>query len=175
MLTAPAQARCLRALVLASLVLVAAPGTACPQDRATESAPDSYQDLSNPLPASAQHISAGQALYDEARASGACASCHGADGDGRGPAGAALDPPARDFTCAPTMEALSDGQLFWVIAHGSGDFHVPARQAAQQLTRPGRRAPFTAMTPYRQQLSDAEIWQLVHYIRAFTARAGDEQ
>jgi mono/diheme cytochrome c family protein len=64
------------------------------------------------------------------------------------------------------MSEVSDGQLFWVIENGAGDFHLPARQGAQQVARPGRRASVTGMTSYRQQLSDAEIWQLALYIRS---------
>jgi hypothetical protein len=67
------------------------------------------------------------------------------------------------------MSALSDGQLFWITKYGSGAFHLPAQQGAQQVPRPGRRESPTAMTAYGRQLSDAEIWQLVLYLRSFTA------
>ena len=139
----------------------------CPQPRDTQAAPDTYQVLANPLAATSTNLAQGEALYRADRPGGSCASCHGTAGDGRGPAGANLVPPPRDFTCAPTMAALSDGQLFWITKYGSGAFHLPTGQGAQQVTRPGRRQNPTAMTGYGQALSDAEIWQLVLYIRSF--------
>jgi hypothetical protein len=68
------------------------------------------------------------------------------------------------------MDQLSDGQLFWITKYGSGAFHVPAAQGAQQVPRPGRRQNPTAMTGYGETLSDAEIWALVLYMRSFTAK-----
>ncbi|NHA15645.1 cytochrome c [Thioalkalivibrio sp. XN279] len=139
----------------------------CPQPRDTQRAPDTYQALTNPLAPSAENLAQGRALYQADRPGGSCASCHGSAGDGRGPAGAGLVPPPRDFTCAPTMAPLSDGQLFWITKYGSGAFHVAAGQGSQQVSRPGRRENPTAMAPYDEQLSDAEIWQLVLYMRSF--------
>ncbi|HRP35865.1 MAG TPA: cytochrome c [Gammaproteobacteria bacterium] len=143
----------------------------CPEPRTTQRAPDSYHGLANPLTPSAENIARGRELYVADRSGGSCAACHGVHGGGDGIAGQALAPPPRNFTCAPTMTALSDGQLFWVIESGSGAFHEPARQGAQQVARPGRRESFSAMTSYRQQLSDAEIWQLVLYIRSLAGTA----
>lgn len=140
---------------------------ACPQPRDTQAAPDTYQALSNPLAATAANLAHGQTLYEADRPGGSCASCHGLAGDGRSPSGANLVPPPRDFTCAPTMATLRDGQLFWITKYGSGAFHLPTGQGAQQVTRPGRRQNPTAMTGYGEALSDAEIWQLVLYIRSF--------
>jgi len=139
----------------------------CPQPRDTQAAPDTYQALTNPLAPTAANLAQGRALYLADRPGGSCASCHGTAGDGRGPVGANLVPPPRDFTCAPTMATLSDGQLFWITKYGSGAFHLPTGQGAQQVTRPGRRQNPTAMTGYGQALSDAEIWQLVLYTRSF--------
>lgn len=144
----------------------------CPQQRQTEQAPDTYMALTNPLPRSEQHIDRGRMLYEAQRAPASCAACHGADGRG-GPVGMALVPPPRNLACAETMNPLADGQLYWVIKHGSGEFHDPARQGAQQLGRPGRRAA-TSMQPFSDQLSETEIWQLVTYIRTL-AEPADEQ
>jgi mono/diheme cytochrome c family protein len=144
----------------------------CPQARQTEQAPDSYLALTNPLPRSERYIAYGRALYEAPRAPASCAACHGADGRG-GPAGMALVPPPRNFACAETMNSLPDGQLYWVIARGSGEFHDPARQGAQQLGRPGRRAA-TSMPPYSDQLSETQVWELVTFIRTL-AEPSDEQ
>jgi hypothetical protein len=56
--------------------------------------------------------------------------------------------------------------VFWVIANGSGEFHFPSRQGAQEMERPGRRTRFTAMRAHREYLSDTGIWQLILYIRS---------
>lgn len=147
---------------------------ACPQPRDTQRAPDTYQALTSPLSPTAANLAQGRALYQADRPGGSCASCHGAAGDGRGPVGAGLVPPPRDFTCAATMQALSDGQLFWITKYGSGAFHVPASQGSQQVSRPGRRQNPTAMAAYDQQLSDAEIWQLVLYMRSFLDQPAEQ-
>lgn len=169
------------ACVLAGCQIEPGPGRAaaqstgliqCPQSRHTERAPDTYQSLGNPLERTSVHLAQGRVLYEAERKGGSCASCHGRQGDGRGADGAALDPPPRDFTCAATMAALSDGQLFWIIENGSGDHHQPARQGGQRVARPGRREAHTAMSAYGRQLRDAEIWQLVLYLRTL-ARPGD--
>lgn len=150
------------------------PAGQCPEPRTTQRAPDSYYTLENPLVATAVNIARGRELYLAERSGGSCASCHGVDGGGDGPAGQALVPPPRNFTCAPTMRDVTDGQLFWVIENGSGAFHLAARQGAQQVARPGRRESFTAMTSYRQQLTDAEIWQLVLYLRSLVDSSAEK-
>lgn len=139
----------------------------CPQPRQTELAPDTYLSLTNPLPKSEYYIARGRMLYEAERKPASCAACHGSAGKG-GQAGAALVPPPRNFACAETMNALGDGQLYWVIAHGSGKFHAPARQGAQQIGVPGRRAHATSAIPFYDQLSETEIWLLVTYIRTLT-------
>jgi len=144
----------------------------CPQPRETERAPDTYQSLRNPLEPTRANLADGRALYELEREGGSCASCHGLKGDGRGPDAASLVPPPRDFTCAATMAALTDGQLFWIIEHGSGTFHRPSRQGAQQVPRPGRREAPTAMAAYGRELRDAQIWQLVLHVRS-RAQSGD--
>lgn len=146
----------------------------CPQPRATQRAPDTYQALANPLAPSAAHLARGRDLYEAERPGGSCAGCHGVGGDGRGLVAAGLVPPPRDFTCEPTMAALSDGQLYWVTRYGSGAFHLPSRQGAQQVPRPGRRESPTAMTGYAETLSEAETWLLVLYLRTFATAPGND-
>lgn len=138
----------------------------CPEPRATPRAPDSYYARVNPLPATAVNVERGRTLYLQETRQGSCASCHGAAGDGLGPAGRGLDPPPRNFTCAETMAGVPDGQLHWVIESGSGEYHAPSGQGAQRVERPGRGGPPTAMRGYGNILSSTETWQLVLYIRS---------
>ncbi len=83
---------------------------------------------------------AGRALY-----AASCTACHGAAGDGKGPAAVALKPKPTDFTAAGWFAGRSDAQLITAIRAG----------------RPG-----TAMTPFTE-LTDAEAADLVAYLRTF--------
>lgn len=137
----------------------------CPQQRDTERAPDRYYSRTNPLPVSSAHLERGRALYLKEAQPVPCAECHGLDGDGKGSSGLNQQPPPRNFTCAETMSRITDGQLYWIIASGSGEFHLPVRQGAQEIERPGRRSRFTAMRAHQDGLSETEIWELIMYIR----------
>lgn len=114
----------------------------CPPSHQTPPAPPEYVALRNPLPASRAHLAAGKKLY---RSDANCIACHGKRGDGAGVLAGQYAPPPRDFTCPPVGEPVADGQLFWVIRHGSAD---------------------TAMPPH-PQLTDAQIWQLVLHVHQF--------
>lgn len=71
-----------------------------------------------------------------------CASCHGKKGDGKGPAGAGLNPAPSSFIDESLMEILTPLQSFNTIKSG---------------------IPGTGMVPF-DQLSNEEIWSLSFYI-----------
>ena len=48
-----------------------------------------------------------------------CVTCHGEKGDGKGPAGAALNPPPRDFRTGEFKYGGSDEDLFSIISDGA--------------------------------------------------------
>lgn len=75
---------------------------------------------------------------------GSCAQCHGADADGGGPFGRSTVPPASNLVSHDTQEK-SDAELFWIIKNG---------------------VSFTAMPGYANQYQDAEIMNMVQYIRS---------
>lgn len=83
---------------------------------------------------------AGKALY-----AANCTACHGASGDGKGPAAIALKPKPGDFTAAAYWEGKTDAALGAVIRGG----------------KPG--TPMTAFT----QFSDVDVENLVVYLRSF--------
>jgi mono/diheme cytochrome c family protein len=116
----------------------------CPQARTTKKAPADFLSKMNPIPATPAHVQAGKKLFNETAKPLACMNCHGQQGEGAGPIGAALVPPPRNFTCGSTMKDISDGQLFWVIKYGS---------------------PGTGMMAF-PGLSDDEVWQIIHYLRS---------
>lgn len=47
-----------------------------------------------------------------------CVTCHGADGSGRGPAAASLNPKPRDYTDAAWQASITDEQLRTTILKG---------------------------------------------------------
>jgi mono/diheme cytochrome c family protein len=75
---------------------------------------------------------------------GSCASCHGANGDGKGVFGQTTYPPATDLTSNDAKEK-SDAELFWITKNGLS---------------------FAGMPGFGGHYSDSEIWSLVQYIRA---------
>jgi len=79
-----------------------------------------------------------------------CAACHGAEGNGKGPASGALKPPPRDFTDAELMETLSDEHLIEVISKGGAAVG---------------RSPL--MPPWEGALKAKEIRDVAAYIRSF--------
>lgn len=99
-----------------------------------------YAGRSNPLERTADIIAAGGERYNTF-----CASCHGTDGAGSGPASMGMNPPPADFTNPKYLEA-EDNYLAWRIASG---------------------VPNTMMPAWETALSEEQIWELVHYLRTF--------
>ncbi|PYQ14156.1 MAG: hypothetical protein DMH00_02545 [Acidobacteria bacterium] len=88
---------------------------------------------------------AGKELYDKR-----CWSCHGAQGEGDGPAAAAMIPPPTRFSDYEAMKDRPSQDWFSAIQSG---------------------VPGTAMYP--QRLTDHEAWCLVAYIRSLGRRKSD--
>jgi mono/diheme cytochrome c family protein len=122
----------------------AATPAVCPQPRTTQSAPADLLAARNPLERTAAHVAAGEKLYRESAVPMPCQMCHGEKGDGLGPMAPGFTPRPRNFTCAETMRAIPDGQLFWIIRNGS---------------------PGTGMLAYAP-LTDEQIWQIVFFLRS---------
>lgn len=104
--------------------------------------------LRSPLPASQEIVEKGKALY---HGKGTCFTCHGVDGDGTGPGGAQLNPSPRNFQHHGFWRHRTEGEIFWVIKHGS---------------------PGTGMIGFGQVLADDEIWSLLQYERTFAGMHG---
>jgi len=88
-------------------------------------------------------LNQGKKLYEQN-----CALCHGANGDGKGPAGVALKPPPRTFNIPLNQWTYSKGDLnkvFDIITKG---------------------VPNTAMVKW-DQLSEQERWALVYTVVGF--------
>jgi DMSO reductase family type II enzyme heme b subunit len=131
-------------LLLIGLPLL--PGSAASQDFAAKGfklVPPS------PREAAPEDLEAGKALYEEH-----CTQCHGEQGDGDGVMADLLDPRPRDFRrgiykIRRTMQGglPTDQDLFRIV---------------------GKGMPGTSMPAWHERLSDAQIWQLVHYIKTFS-------
>lgn len=104
--------------------------------------------LTSPLPRSPETVSQGKAIY---AGKGGCFRCHGKEGDGNGPLAARLDPSPRDFQDQEFWGHRTDGEIFWLIKHGSPD---------------------TGLAGYGDQLTDREIWALVQYLRSLAREQG---
>ncbi len=100
----------------------------------------------SPTEFAASAVVEGARLYPEH-----CASCHGAEGRGDGPAAAGLRIPPADLT-AGHLWMHADGELFWWLSHG-----IDAPDGGQ------------AMPGFASALSDDERWSLIDYIRAHNA------
>lgn len=118
----------------------------CPQIRGTSPAPEPFTGMTNILPASKENLAAGKRLFHQDAKPIPCETCHGFKGNGFGVIFAQMQPYPRDFTCYQTMKEVSDGQMYWIIKHGSHG---------------------TRMKSFFTRLKEDEIWQLVHYVRHF--------
>jgi len=77
-----------------------------------------------------------------------CASCHGPEGHGDGPASVGLAIPPADLT-APHLWEHPDGELFWWISHG-------------MFGPDGKRV----MTGFAGTLDEDTIWALIDFLHA---------
>jgi len=91
-----------------------------------------------PVSYTTDSIVRGASLYTQS-----CSACHGPHGRGDGPA--ALTLPIMPTDLAAHASGHRVGELFWWIAHG---------------------IPGTPMPGFTPRLSDAEIWDLVQFLRA---------
>jgi len=117
----------------------------CPQARSTPPAPDKYLKMKNPLEPNRDIVEKGKALFQYEAQPTACKVCHGSLGNGLGIM-LGLNPMPRNFTCKKTMVEISDGQMFYIITHGSQGTAMPAFLS----------------------LSDNQVWQLITYIRSLS-------
>lgn len=81
----------------------------------------------------------GKAVYEKS-----CVLCHGPQGRGDGPVGKTINPPAADFTSAASKKK-ADAELLATIETGR---------------------PPTAMVGWKGQLSEAEIQDVLAYVKS---------
>jgi copper transport protein len=99
--------------------------------------------VKNPVAATPDSIAAGQQIYRKS-----CATCHGIKAEGG--SGNDLIPASPDLTDEAWDHGSSDGEIFANIKNG-----VP---------------PDFNMTPWKDQLKDEEIWNVVNYLRSIAKK-----
>ena len=119
-----------------------------------EAYPTSFQ--TSPTAFSAGSIVRGQALFARY-----CVACHGPNGEGNGPAAAALRVRPANLT-QPHIWGHTDGEMFWWLTHGIED---PGAGPGGGLVMPG----FQATIP------DEGRWALIDYVRAHSAAVSFER
>jgi mono/diheme cytochrome c family protein len=99
--------------------------------------------VKNPVAASPESIAVGKNTYMRS-----CASCHGASGEG-GP-GNDLIPAAPSLVDNKWGHGSTDGEIFGNIKSGV--------------------APDFNMVPFKDKLSDEQIWNVVNYLRSIVRK-----
>ena len=99
--------------------------------------------LKNPVAATAESIAAGEQLYRKN-----CAPCHGVKAEGG--SGNDLIPASPDLTDATWDHGSTDGAIFHNIKNGV--------------------APDFNMTPWKDQMKDDDIWNVVNYLRSIAKK-----
>jgi mono/diheme cytochrome c family protein len=104
------------------------------------------QSLKNPVQPTAKNLDRGKRIFT---GTGACYTCHGPEGKGDGPAGVGLFPPPRNFTDPKFHGLRTDGELYWVVTHGS---------------------PGSSMFAYAPQvITEEDAWYVVTYVQTLSA------
>lgn len=132
----------MRMLLLVSLVLGASILIACSGNGGGTEAnatlapvPAEYAGITNPLGAEA-------AVQGAKVFQSTCATCHGSQGHGDGPASGSLDPKPKNL--AEIQSVAGDDYLFWRVSTGK---------------------PGTAMVAWQGILTEEQIWQVIAFIR----------
>ena len=99
---------------------------------------------------SAEELNRGALLYGRY-----CASCHGPEGDGKGPAASSLSQPPRDFQKARFRYATNDPE------------QLPSHEQLKTIIQRG--VPAKGMPPWTG-LRDEDLSALAFYIKTFSSR-----
>lgn len=84
--------------------------------------PEEYRIMERtPIIADKQSLTRGKELFSQN-----CSACHGENGDGKGPAAAALPTPPASFFDTHHSNMYNPGEKYWIIANGSEATGMPA-------------------------------------------------
>jgi len=108
---------------------------------------DSARQATNPYPVAVETIEQGKRIFE---GKGFCRTCHGIDGKGLGSDISPENfrgPLPRNFTDKDWQAARTDGELFWILKHGSKGTAM---------------APFVPLV-----LTEEDAWKVITYVRSF--------
>jgi high-affinity iron transporter len=126
-----------------------ASATAAPAPEAAAPAADTTAAATSAAPASTpESIERGAALFKAN-----CVTCHGEKGDGKGPAAVAFTPPPRNFT---------DPHAKWTRGNAPEQIFTTVTQGVEG----------TGMAGFGGALTEAQRWDLVHFVGSLVAKAG---
>lgn len=105
--------------------------------------PATVDEKKNPVKPSPEGLAAAKKVfgYD-------CAMCHGDLGDGKGDLVSSMDLKLKDWRDPASLSAMSDGEMFDVIAKGKGKM-------------PGEG----------ERVAPERVWNLVNYVRSFSKKS----
>jgi len=129
-------------LFLSAAVLFAIAPTPTPTLAAGRTAQDAAPGATNPVKPTAASQEKAKKLYAMD-----CALCHGDNGNGKTDIATSMNITLADWTDPKTFAPMSDQQIFDIIRKGKGE-KMPAEDAGRA--------------------KDADVWNLVIYIRAFS-------
>lgn len=112
----------------------------------SENIPQGWRDLPNPYPTTEAGLARGHKIYQDF-----CLGCHGAVGDGMGPAQPWIYPPPLNFTILKNRE-ISGGILYYQIMNG--------------ITG-------TAMPYFKRELESEKIWDVGNYVAVYFINDSD--
>jgi mono/diheme cytochrome c family protein len=129
----------IRKRILAAISVMTIVGAVWASAASEWKAPAAARATKNPVD-KASGVKLGQVLFQEN-----CVICHGKAGKGDGEAAAAMKPRPKSLIDR-TVQAQTDGELFWKISEG--------REAM----------------PGWKSIAEKERWSLVHYLRALAEK-----
>ncbi|TKB82354.1 MAG: cytochrome c [Nitrospira sp.] len=117
-----------------------------PKDKIAE-----VKKMKNPVAPTPENIAKGKAMFES---KGTCYTCHGPEGNGKGPAAVILNPTPRDFTNCKFHKKRTDGELMYVLKNGSN--------GPNDSPKPTGMVPLVPGT-----ISEEEGWTIINYERTF--------
>jgi mono/diheme cytochrome c family protein len=131
-------------LIVAGVAIISTAGVADAQRRGGD---PKLAARKNPVPATAQSVTAGRNLYNKN-----CRHCHGLKGLGDGPL-APKNPKPASLIDDKWDHGASDGEIYAVIWNGA-----PAKDSE--------------MKPMKGTLRENDVWHIVNFIRSIGPKAG---
>ena len=131
------------AILLCGAVSVAVLGAqdAAPPAQAPSPVPADLMGKTNPVKPTPEGLAHAKKVYGYD-----CAICHGVNGDGKGDIASSMKTPLKDFA-DPSVQAMSDGELFYIIQKGKGE-----------------------MPPEGDRGKPDDLWNIVSYVRTFAKK-----